>query len=243
MWYNWGNMIRVFVDESGNMGAEGDYFVLSAVVFKTEKVEARVKRMVRKEQMLSDMGERVLVPKTELKFSRLKFVQRQRILAALSREEDFDVFYFVAYKPKVGMLLAGRQKNLVYNYFSKLLMERVFKRYNDDFEIVFDQRATAVKSMNSLTEYIQISAYVDFPNLTGKRVSVNQADSRTNFLLQVADVVAGAAGQAYRLGNRHYLEILGRRIKAIDEFPRRGFVGSQKMSIGKLILIDKLRGL
>lgn len=121
-------------------------------------------------------------------------------------------------------------------------MERVFRRYDDDFEIVFDQRATAVKSMNSLTEYIQISAYVDFPNLTGKRVTVNQADSRTNFLLQVADVVAGAAAQAYTLGNRHFLEILGRKIKAIDEFPKKGFRGSQKLGIGKLLLIDKLRG-
>lgn len=234
-------MIRVYVDESGNMGAEGEYFVLAAAVFKTEKSEARVRRAIRREQRLRTDGELLLVPRREVKFSRMRFEQRQRLLNEIAGEE-VDVFYFVAYKRRCSLLMAGKKKNLIYNYFSKLLMERVFRRYDDDFEIVFDQRATAVKSMNSLTEYIQISAYVDFPNLTGKRVTVMQADSRTNFLLQAADVVAGAAAQAYSLGNRHFLEILGRRVKAIDEFPRRGFVGSLKLGIGKLLLIDKLRG-
>ena len=235
-------MTRVFVDESGNLGVEGDYFVLAALVFRSAKSEAKVRRLVRREQRLDAMGGELLMPRSELKFSKMKFEQRQRILVKLRRIEGFDVFHLVAYKSKVGMLLAGKEKNLVYNYFSKLLMEKVFKRYDDDFEIVFDQRATAVKSMNSLTEYIQISAYVDFPNLTGKRVVVKQADSRTNFLLQAADVVVGAAAQAYKLGNRHYLEILGKRVKSLQEFPRRGFRGSLRMSIGKLLLIDKLRG-
>ena len=230
------------MDESGNMGRCGDFFVLAATVFKTEKAEARVRRLVRKEQRLNERGERMLFVRPELKFSKMKFEQRQRVLDKLAREEDVDVFYFVAYKPKVALLMAGKKKNLIYNYFSKLLMERIFRRYDDDFEIIFDQRATAVKSMNSLTEYIQLSAYVDFPNLTGKRVSVNQADSRTNYLLQAADVVAGAAAQAYALKNRHFLEIVGKKIKSLDEFPRGGFEGSLKLALGKLKLIDKLRG-
>ena len=241
------DMIRVFVDESGNMGAGGEYFLLAAVVFKTEKSEMRVKRIVRKEQMMTakglrETGKSVSVKEKELKFSKMKFPQRQRILNKISRGEDVDVFYFVAYKPRVALLLEGKEKNLGYNYFSKRLMERVFKRYEDDFEIIFDQRSTAVKSMNSLTDYIEISAYADFPNLVGRHISVNQADSRTNFLLQAADVVAGAAAQAYGRHNLHFLEILGTRIKTIDEFPKRGFKGSQRFLIGRKKLIYKLRG-
>lgn len=235
-------MIRVYVDESGNMGVDGEYFVLAAAVFKTDKSEARVRRLIRKEQQLGTMGEKLLVARREVKFSRMKFEQRQRLVNGISKEENVDVFYFVAYKPSCALLTAGKKKNLIYNYFSKLLIERVLRRYDDDFEIVFDQRATAVKSMNSLMEYIQISAYVDFPNLTGKCVTVNQADSRTNLLLQAADVVAGAAAQAYVAQNRHFLEMLGRRVKMIDEFPKRGFCGSQKWALGKLQLIDMLRG-
>lgn len=232
-------MVRVFIDESGNMGESGKYFVLAAVVAKTGKDEARLKRVIRKEQVLDARG--MKTRKTEVKFSKMKFPQRQRLVDKISRE-GADVFYFVAYKPRVALLNEGKQKNLIYNYFSKLLMTRVFRRYDDDFEIIFDQRSTAVKSMNSLTDYIEISAYAEFPNLVGKRVTVNQADSRTNLMLQVADVVAGAGAQAYGLKNRHFLEILGERVRAIDEFPKRGFVGSQKYKLGRLKLIYKLRG-
>ena len=224
------------------MGTSGKYFVLSAIVLKTEKAETRVRRIMRNEQMLDATGHFSGRKREELKFSKMKFSQRQRVLTKISHVPDVDVFYFVAYKPMVALLQEGKQKNLIYNYFSKLLMTMIFKRYNDDFSIIFDQRSTAVKSMNSLTDYIEISAYAEFPNLTGKTVVVNQADSKTNLLLQAADMMAGAAGQAYSLKNRHFLEILGERIMAITEFPKRGFVGSQKFSIGKLLLIDKLRG-
>ncbi len=234
-------MIKVFVDESGNMGASGKYFVLAAVIVKNMKAENRLKRIIRREQVLDASGQEIKKKREEVKFSKMKFSQRQRILNKMSRE-DLDVYYFVAYKPMVSLMQQGKTKNLIYNYFSKLLMEKIFKRYDDDFEIIFDQRSTAVKSMNSLTDYIEISAYAEFPNLVGRKISVNQADSKTNLLLQAADVVAGAGAQAYALYNRHFLEILGGKIMAMVEFPKRGFVGSQKFQIGRLVIIDKLRG-
>ncbi|MBQ6130612.1 DUF3800 domain-containing protein [Candidatus Saccharibacteria bacterium] len=237
-------MVKVYIDESGNMGRAGNYFVLAAVVVKGPKGEGRLKRLVRREQRLDAEGRRLEAEKwrKELKFSKMKFPQRQRLIHELAEEEGAEMFYFVAYKPRVSLLMEGKEKNLIYNYFSKLLMSKIFKRYDEDFEIIFDQRSTAVKSMNSLTDYIEISAYAEYPNLVGKKVTVNQADSRTNLLLQVADVVAGAGAQAYSLRNRHFLEILGERIRAIYEFPRRGFQGSLKFMIGKLKLIDVLRG-
>ena len=235
-------MIKVFVDESGNMGVSGKYFVLAAVVVKTKKAEDRLKRLVRKEQRLDGTGNLRTEIMPELKFSKMKFTQRQRVIHEISQIPEVDVFYFVAYKPMIALIQKGNNKNLVYNYFSKLLMGKIFKRYKDDFLICFDQRTTAVKSMNSLTEYIQIAAFSEFPNLTGKSVIVNQADSRTSYLLQIADSIAGAAAQAYDRKKPHFLELLGVRIKVLDEFPKRGFVGSLKFKIGKLKLIDKLRG-
>ncbi|MBR3180661.1 DUF3800 domain-containing protein [Candidatus Saccharibacteria bacterium] len=235
-------MVKVYVDESGNMGKSGDYFVLAAIVFTSDKAEARVRRLIKKEQLLGANGKPTGAKKSELKFAKLEFEQKQRILNKISKEEGVNLFYFVAYKPMVELLQEGKTKNLVYNYFSKLLMSKIFKRYDDDFEIVFDQRSTAVKSMNSLTDYIEISAYAEFPNLVGKRILVNQGDSKTNKLLQAADLVAGAARQAYSLHNLHFLEILGGKIMAIVEFPKRGFRGSLKFEIGKRRLVDKLRG-
>ncbi len=235
-------MIKVFVDESGNMGKSGKYFVMAAVVVRTEKAETRLKRIVKKEQTMDAKGGKRRVFKDELKFSKMKFSQRQRILTKFSKEKDMELFLFVAYKPMVALLREGKTKNLVYNYFSKLLMEKIFKRYDEDFEIIFDQRSTVVKSMNSLTDYIEISAYAEAPKLARRKVTVRQMDSRTDYLLQVADLMSGATAQAYSLKNLHFLEIIGGRIMGLSEFPRRGFVGSLKFFIGRRKLIDKLRG-
>lgn len=234
-------MIKVFVDESGNMGAEGKYFVLAAVVVKNKETEVKLRRIVRKEQLLDTKGRKLKLSqkREELKFSRMKFQQRQRVLNKIAGKSGVEMFYFVAYKPMVMLLNMGKDKNLTYNYFSRLLMEKVLRRYEDDFEIVFDQRTTAVKTMNSLTRYIRISAYKEFPKLKGKKIMVNQADSRTNYMLQVADVIAGAAGQAYAKRNLHFLEIIGREIQGIREFPKRGFVGSRKNEIGRAEAIRK----
>ena len=75
----------MFVDESGNLGVEGDYFVLAALVFRSSKSEAKVRRLVRREQRLDAMGGELLMSRSELKFSKMKFEQRQRILVKLRR--------------------------------------------------------------------------------------------------------------------------------------------------------------
>ena len=212
-------MIYVYIDESGNLGKSGEYFVLSAVVFDTEKGRNRVKRVIRKEQLIVAGSKE---KKNEIKFSRLGFVSRQRILNKIVRRADGDLYYFVAYKPEVMLLNEGKSKNLVYNYFAWLLCEQFFKKYNDDFMIIFDQRSTTVKSMNSLTDYIKSNAFT-LANLVRKQIVVNQADSKTNFLLQAADMVAGATYQSYNNKLDHFFNILKTRVIDFDEFPRGGF--------------------
>lgn len=44
-------MIRVFIDESGNLGRGGKYFVLAAAVFDTPQGAKRAARLIRKEQI------------------------------------------------------------------------------------------------------------------------------------------------------------------------------------------------
>ena len=68
-------MIRVFVDESGNMGQSGDYFVLAAVVFKSDLGFNRVKRIIKREQLVSDDGKKWKNGKEEIKFTKLKFTE------------------------------------------------------------------------------------------------------------------------------------------------------------------------
>ncbi len=217
-------MIQAYIDESGNMGCGGKYFVLAAVVFDTEKGAARIKRLIRKEQQLI-AKERQCAYINEIKSFSLNFPQRQRILNKMTAKADIDIFCLVVDKPQVTLLRQQKPKNLVYNYFAKLLTDAIFKKYNGDFRVIFDQRATAVKSMNSLTDYITINAYTSF-NLVQNQVEVLQRDSKTEYNLQAADLVAGTIYKAYNRQQTHFLHLIHERIINLSEFPGAQFEGS-----------------
>lgn len=210
-------MITAYIDESGNLGRGGKYFVLAAVVFDTPNGDKRIKRIIKKE-CLRVAQESYNVPLQELKSSLLSFQQRQRILGKITARADVDFFYIVFDKPHVTLLQTQKPKNLVYNYFAKLLTDLIFAKYNDSFRIVFDQRSTCVHSMNSLPDYIKISAFIDHPNIN-QNIEVFQHDSRTMYNLQAADLLAGTVYQAYCRQKRHFLRLIEDRVVKKSEFP------------------------
>lgn len=217
-------MIRVFIDESGNLGRGGKYFILAAAVFDTPQGVKRAGRIIRKAQVALAKN-RPIPAIEEIKSCHLTVPQRQRILTKLISKPDIDIFYLVIDKPKVELLRQNKPKNLVYNYFAKLLTDQIFDKYNDDFLVTFDQRSTAVKSMNSLIDYITISAYTQHQHIN-HNVRVEQKDSKTDNNLQTADILAGTIAQAYTRQNRHFLDMLRGSIVKASEFPSATFEGS-----------------
>ena len=217
-------MITAYIDESGNLGRGGDYFVLAAIVYNNTKGENRIKRIIKREQQLLT-SERHAAKLPEIKSYSLSFSQRQRILNKIVSRADNDIYYLAIYKKNVTLLNLDKPKNLVYNYFAKILTDMIFSKYNDDFRIIFDQRSTCVKSMNSLPDYITIGAYTNY-NHADKNVEVIQRDSKTLYNLQAADIIAGTVYYAYKDSYRHFLDIISPRIVKKDEFPRRNFKNS-----------------
>lgn len=216
-------VIKVFIDESGNLGRGGRYFVLAATVFQTDKGAQRAKRVIRKaQQHIASTHPTRHFP--EIKSCILPFPERQRILNKMISRADLDLFYLVVDKSHVSLLRQGKPKNLIYNYFAKLLTDQIFAKYNDDFHVIFDQRSTSVKSMNSLPDYIMLNAYTQHQHLT-KTVEVKQMDSRTAYNLQAADVIAGTIYRAYNLGNPHFLNLIRPRVVKAEEFPQNHFDG------------------
>lgn len=217
------SMVRAFIDESGNLGRGGKYFVLAAAVFDTGQGAKRASRLIRKEQLYFAKSKPTPTIE-EIKSCHLSVPQRQHILTKLISKADIDVFYLVVDKQKVDLLRQNKPKNLVYNYFAKLLTDQIFSRYNDDFVVIFDQRSTAVKSMNSLVDYITINAYTQHQHVNHE-IQVEQRDSKTQNNLQTADILAGTIAQAYSYQNCHFLNMLQERIVKADEFPRSTFEG------------------
>ena len=86
-------MTRVFIDESGNLGRGGRFFVLAAIVFLTRQSAKKASRYVRKMQKrLGAKGS----PLAELKSCRMSFVERQMLLNGLMASGDIE-FYILAF--------------------------------------------------------------------------------------------------------------------------------------------------
>ena len=212
------NMLRVFIDESGDLGSGGRFFVMAAVVFLGDFAAKKGSRLVRKARKNMRVE--------ELKSSRMHFEERQAILNRLMNIDGVDFFYFIAEKSQVSLLRGDYSKNLIYNYFAKLLVDEIFKTYSDKMYILFDERTTKVQSMNSLKDYLLIDACVNFGKKNNE-IIIEQADSRAVNNLQLADLISGTVYQAYSRKKRHFLDIIGRKVRSANEFPEASF--SQKM--------------
>lgn len=219
-------MIHIYVDESGNLGQSGRYFVLAAAVFLDDKSNNKAKRLVRKAQ--PKVGDKY----QELKSSQMGFVERQELINRLTKIEAFECFYLVIQKSQVSLLWQKNPKNLVYNYFARLLIDEIFRSYDEYLYIILDQRSTSVKSMHSLVDYLSISAFSNFGKPSSK-FTIEQSDSRSVYGLQLADLVSGTVYQAYTRKKAHFLRLLFAKIRHAEEFPRELF--SRAFTFSKLL--------
>ena len=216
-------MTRVFIDESGDLGRGGHFFVLAAVVFLSRSATKKASRYVRK--MQRRMGSKG-TPLTELKSCKMQFTERQALLNNLMRREELEFYYLVVEKARVNLLHGNYPQNLVYNYFTKLLVDEIFVAHEGKIEITLDERTTKIKSANSLRDYLLIDAYANFSKKRDE-IAIMQADSRAVNNLQLADLLAGTVYQAYTRHQRHFLDLIAHKIRSANEFPEASF--SQKM--------------
>ena len=212
-------MLRAYIDESGDLGLNGScFFVMAAVVFLDGLATKKGTHLVRK------MRKRLGVE--ELKSSRMSFTERQATLNKLMSIDGMNIFYFVAEKSRVELLHEDYSKNLIYNYFAKLLVDEIYASYHEKMQITFDARTTKVQSMNSLKDYLLIDAYTNHAKKCDE-IEISQEDSRMMNNLQLADLVSGTVYQAYTRKKRHFLDTMGRKIRSANEFPEASF--SRKM--------------
>lgn len=212
-------MAKISIDETGNLGeGGGDYFVIAASVFETIESQKRAAKLIRKTQK-----RRFKFIRKELKFSDMDFDERQEILTEIAQLEGVKFYFIAIYKPN-SAIIRKIHKNLAYNYFSGMLMDRIVSDYNEDMKVTFDQRATSIGSQNSLLEYITIRAATN-PNFD-KNIFVTQKDSRISKRLQFADIIAGTIGHYYKHnGNRELISIIEPQIVKChcEEYPRANF--------------------
>lgn len=184
-------MKTFFIDESGDLGIKGRYFVITLLAPQRSK---RISNFMRKFCARNNLQ--------EIKASQLSFSQKQIIFNRLCGANDYTISYIVADKLNIDNKKILEDKNLCYNYLFSFLVKKTIKSTKEDITLLLDNHSTKVKSINSLADYIKIKAYTQW-GFT-HQLNVSYVDSKSSKVVQAADVVSNAIYAKYTYGKEHF---------------------------------------
>ena len=189
-------MLKIYVDESGNLGTQGRYFVIGAFCTESGK---RIRNIIKKHCAKQAV--------TELKHRFTSFEDRQKLAYKFKTVVDHKTGYICVDKTKIISPHLKADNNLLFNYaFSYLMRDIVKYQGSQDIKIIVDNRNQKVGSVNSLGDYLRIKAYTEW-NFTHHMDTV-YVDSESDRLVQAADFVAGATLERYKNNKTHVYNIL-----------------------------------
>ena len=212
-------MRMVYIDESGNLGTMGRYFVLAAIVFNDAKASNRIKRIMRK--ACKNFAEAGCRPLEEIHSTKLTFQQKQTLLNKFASKSDHEIFILVADKNHIAFQLSNVNRNIGYNYLAGLLVKSIVRKYDDDLCFVFDGRSTKITSRDSLLYYLSARASFDWGYK--HKLDLSQSDSRQAYCLQATDLISNVTYRAFRDNKHHLSQIVQPHIEDIIKFPHTKF--------------------
>ncbi len=201
-------MITVYIDESGNLGRNHDYFIIAMVVsHKPNRLKNMVKKFCSRNRI------------DEIHAHELDFPQKQYLINKLTKQVDYSVAYIIADKMMINNDKLFESNNLLFNYLFSFLVRDIIRANTDDIHLNLDNRTVKVASLNSLIDYIKIEAYAKWG--FNKNISIKYHDSKQCKIVQIADLVANSVRRKYDRGVDDFYSKLN-IVKSI-KFPYKTF--------------------
>jgi hypothetical protein len=205
--------MQIFIDESGDLGRRGRFFVIAALLPNNSK---RIKNVIRR--CCVEFGTKA--PLEEIKGSLLKLPQRQRLINSLLSKDDFRIAYIVADKKFLQPQLTKR-KSICFNYLTQHLLKPLIKEAEEDIKLILDNRNIKVASGNTLRDYLEIEAITKWG--FKHKIHLNYMDSRDSKNLQAVDVVANTVFQKYERNLHHAYGLFKPQVRYGKRFPYQKF--------------------
>ena len=184
-------MYKIYVDESGNLGPQGRFFVIGTFCTADGK---RIRNILKRHCAKHGLD--------EFKNRSATFTDRQDIINKIRQSEDHEVAYICVDKHNIQNKKLLEDNNLLFNYtFGFLMKELVSRHHGDDLRVTIDNRNQKVMSINSLGDYVRIKAITSWGY--SNNMDFHYCDSKDDRLVQAADLVAGTVLERYKLGKEH----------------------------------------
>ncbi|MDP2586667.1 MAG: DUF3800 domain-containing protein [Candidatus Komeilibacteria bacterium] len=204
-------MLQAFIDESGDLGHNEGYFIISMIIAHNPK---RIKNIIKKFCAYHSLP--------EAHASDLNFPKKQFLISTLTKQPDYSVSYIIADKMMIKEKRLFESNNLLFNYLFSFLVKDVIKANTDDIHFYLDNRTQKVASANSLKEYISIKAYTEWS--FNKNLFLEYKDSKDCKALQMADLVANCIRRKYQRQISDFYSCLN--IAKSIKFPYQAFRSS-----------------
>jgi len=196
----------IFLDESGDLGfteKSQQYFVIAILITRDKKpIENCIKRI--RQRKLPKKYKKI----SELKFRNSNTLIRKSVLECLSRRE-IEISYILLNKRRIYPRLQDK-KNIVYNYITSFLLQKVLSEESGKIELVVDRLFTK-KNREEFNRYINYKIKTELRK--SMEVSIEHKNSEEERCLQAVDFVAGAIYRKYTLGDESYYPIIRAKIR------------------------------
>lgn len=191
-------------DESGNLGTNGRYFVISCI--DTNNIKPLYNIMQHKiRQAQVKFPDLAALHTHEIKAKDAYPCVKYHIAECIARK-DVSISYIVADLFHVKPQLLD-DKNIFYNYMMKLLMECIVTREDDIINVVYDNHSTKVGSVNSMEEYLKLSFVYEKQYDVALSFTSMDSNARNAYHVQAADYVANALYSHYEFGVDDYYKV------------------------------------
>ncbi|HJH25901.1 MAG TPA: hypothetical protein C5S37_03805 [Methanophagales archaeon] len=196
----------IFLDESGDLGfskKSQQYFVIAILITKDKKpIENCIKRV--RQRKLPKKYKRI----PELKFRNSNRIVRKSVLKCLSKR-DVEISYILLNKRRIYRRLQDK-KNIVYNYITSFLLQKVLSEESDKIEFVVDRLYTK-RNREEFNSYINYKIQTELRRTI--KISIEHKNSEEERCLQAVDFVAGAIYRKYVFDDESYYSIIRDKIQ------------------------------
>lgn len=202
------------IDESGDTGfkdGSSRYFVMAVVVFEENDGDGRYPDAEHTASILRQIKESTH-HKTEFHFSQCSHKIRQALFNSLNKHDcDFKVYALVIDKQKI---YSPHLRSNTKNFYNFILKQLLAKNPIAKAKVKIDGKKSKI-FRNELKTYLRRGQ-------DGMVSKLTFANSKTDYLVQLADMCCSAIAYSYNRGDKLnadiYAKLLGKRIKNVWEF-------------------------
>lgn len=221
------NEVNLYIDESGDLGTKGRYFLICALDVDAKELKTISRRAGR---VIARFKEEHNISKNvELKGWSLDQKDRKTLIQKILFK-GVKVRYIIMDLKQTTMLLEkADDKNACYNYLVQLIVKKVIKDFpnTNKINLYMDNRSVKIGNRLSLKPYLYNKLVLEQleKNNPYKRIDfvINYFESESCYLIQWADIIANSLYKKYNSHKDEFYKLIKPYIIFESRFPSHNF--------------------